>query len=157
MDDQEIRLDQYRPLNGYVLSKQRCDLDAAGCGLLNQFVGLKYFNVFGPNEGHKGDMRRVVHKAFQQVEASGQIQLFKSYHPDCRDGEPKRDFLYVKDAVEITIFLASNPSAAGIFNLRFGRARTGLDPANAVSSSMGKPPVVEFIEIPETIRPTYQH
>lgn len=157
MDDKETRLDQYRPLNGYAFSKQRFDLYAARRGLLNQFVGLKYFNVFGPNEGHKGDMRSVVHKAFQQVETNGQIQLFKSYHPDYRDGEPKRDFLYVKDAVEMTIFLASNPAAAGIFNLGCGRARTWLDLANAVFSAMGKPPVIDFIEMPEAIRPNYQY
>jgi ADP-L-glycero-D-manno-heptose 6-epimerase len=157
MDDKETRLDQYRPLNGYAFSKQRFDLYAARRGLLNQFVGLKYFNVFGPNEGHKGDMRSVVHKAFQQVETNGQIQLFKSYHPDYRDGEPKRDFLYVKDAVEMTIFLASNPAAAGIFNLGFGRARTWLDLANAVFSAMGKPPAIDFIEMPEAIRPNYQY
>jgi ADP-L-glycero-D-manno-heptose 6-epimerase len=157
MDDKETRLDQYRPLNGYAFSKQRFDLYAARRGLLNQFVGLKYFNVFGPNEGHKGDMRSVVHKAFQQVESNGQIQLFKSYHPDYRDGEPKRDFLYVKDAVEMTIFLASNPAAAGIFNLGFGRARTWLDLANAVFSAMGKPPAIDFIEMPEAIRPNYQY
>lgn len=157
MDDKETRLDQYRPLNGYAFSKQRFDLYAARRGLLNQFVGLKYFNVFGPNEGHKGDMRSVVHKAFQQVETNGQIQLFKSYHPDYRDGEQKRDFLYVKDAVEMTIFLASNPATAGIFNLGFGRARTWLDLANAVFSAMGKPPVIDFIEMPEAIRPNYQY
>ena len=157
MDDKETRLDQYRPLNGYAFSKQRFDLYAARRGLLNQFVGLKYFNVFGPNEGHKGDMRSVVHKAFQQVETNGQIQLFKSYHPDYRDGEPKRDFLYVKDAVEMTIFLASNPAAAGIFNLGCGRARTWLDLANAVFSAMGKPPAIDFIEMPEAIRPNYQY
>jgi ADP-L-glycero-D-manno-heptose 6-epimerase len=157
MDDKETRLDQYRPLNGYAFSKQRFDLYAARRGLLNQFVGLKYFNVFGPNEGHKGDMRSVVHKAFQQVETSGQIQLFKCYHPDYRDGEQKRDFVYVKDAVEMTIFLASDPAAAGIFNLGFGRARTWLDLANAVFSAMGKPPAIDFIEMPEAIRPNYQY
>jgi ADP-L-glycero-D-manno-heptose 6-epimerase len=157
MDDKETRLDQYRPLNGYAFSKQRFDLYAARLGLLNQFVGLKYFNVFGPNEGHKGDMRSVVHKAFQQVETAGQIQLFKCYHPDYRDGEQKRDFVYVKDAVEMTIFLASDPAAAGIFNLGFGRARTWLDLANAVFSAMGKPPVIDFIEMPEAIRPNYQY
>jgi ADP-L-glycero-D-manno-heptose 6-epimerase len=157
MKDDESILDKLRPLNGYAFSKQRFDLYAARRGLLSQFVGLKYFNVFGPNEGHKGDMRSVVHKAFQQVQATGKIQLFKSYHPDYRDGEQKRDFLYVKDAVEMTIFLASNPSGAGIFNLGFGRARTWVDLANAVFSALGKPPVIEFIEMPEALRPNYQN
>jgi len=157
MKDDESRLNQLRPLNGYAFSKQRFDLYAYRRGLLNQFVGLKYFNVFGPNEGHKGDMRSVVHKAFQQVQATGKIQLFKSYHPDYGDGEQKRDFLYVKDAVEMTIFLASNPAAIGIFNLGFGRARTWLDLANAVFSALGRSPVVEFVEMPETLKPNYQY
>ncbi|HEX6566579.1 MAG TPA: ADP-glyceromanno-heptose 6-epimerase [Chthoniobacterales bacterium] len=157
MKDDESILDKLRPLNGYAFSKQRFDLYAARRGLLSQFVGLKYFNVFGPNEGHKGDMRSVVHKAFQQVQTTGKIQLFKSYHPDYGDGEQKRDFLYVKDAVEMTIFLASNPSAAGIFNLGFGRARRWIDLANAVFSALGKPPMIEFIEMPEALRPNYQN
>jgi ADP-L-glycero-D-manno-heptose 6-epimerase len=157
MKDDESLLDSLRPLNGYAFSKQRFDLYAARRGLLSQFVGLKYFNVFGPNEGHKGDMRSVVHKAFQQVQATGKIQLFKSYHPDYPDGEQKRDFLYVKDAVEMTLFLASNPAATGIYNLGFGRARTWLDLANAVFSALGKPPAIEFIEMPEALRPNYQN
>jgi len=157
MSDTESRLERLRPLNGYAFSKQRFDLYASRRGLLNHFVGLKYFNVFGPNEGHKGDMRSVVHKAFQQVQATGKIQLFKSYNPDYRDGEPKRDFLYVKDAVEMTIFLASNPAAAGIFNLGFGRARTWIDLATAVFSALGKTPVIEFIEMPEVLKPNYQY
>jgi len=157
MNDTETQLDRYRPLNGYAFSKQRFDLYASRRGLLNQFVGLKYFNVFGPNEGHKGDMRSVVHKAFQQVQTTGKIQLFKSYHPDYRDGEQKRDFLYVKDAVEMTISLAANPAAVGIFNLGFGRARTWLDVANAVFSALSKPPLIEFTDMPEAIRPNYQY
>ena len=157
MNDTETSLDRYRPLNGYAFSKQRFDLYAARHGLLNQFVGLKYFNVFGPNEGHKGDMRSVIHRAFHQVQTTGKIQLFKSHHPKYRDGEQKRDFLYIKDAVEMTIFLAANPSAAGIFNLGFGRARTWLDVAQAVFSALGKPPVIEFTEMPEAMRPNYQY
>ena len=157
MSDTDDRLDRLRPLNGYAFSKHRFDLYAARRGLLDQSVGLKYFNVFGPNEGHKGEMRSVVHKAFQQVQASGQIQLFKSYRPDYRDGEQKRDFLYVKDAVEMTIFLASNPSAKGIFNLGFGRARTWIDLATAVFAALGTPPKIDFIEMPEVLRSNYQY
>lgn len=157
MSDTETQLDRYRPLNGYAFSKQRFDLYASRRGLLNQFVGLKYFNVFGPNEGHKGDMRSVIHKAFQQVQATGKLQLFKSHHPDYRNGEQKRDFLYIKDAVEMTIFLAENPAAAGIFNLGFGRARTWLEVANAVFSALSKPPVIEFTDMPEAIRSNYQY
>ncbi|HEX4200778.1 MAG TPA: NAD-dependent epimerase/dehydratase family protein, partial [Chthoniobacterales bacterium] len=94
---------------------------------------------------------------FQQVQTTSKLQLFKSYHPDYRDGEQKRDFLYVKDAVEMTIFLAANPAAAGIFNLGFGRARTWLDVANAVFSALNQPPAIEFIDMPEAIRPNYQY
>jgi ADP-L-glycero-D-manno-heptose 6-epimerase len=157
MNDDESGLETLRPLNGYAFSKQRFDLYAARRGLLSQFIGLKYFNVFGPNEGHKGDMRSVVHKAFQQVQTAGKIQLFKSYRPDYRDGEQKRDFLYVKDAVEMTIFLGSSPAAVGIFNLGFGRARTWIDLANAVFSALGMPPVIEFIEMPDALRSNYQY
>src|SRR5215469_15685219 len=157
MIDGDENLDRLRPLNMYGYSKHLFDLHARSKGWLDRIVGLKYFNVFGPNEGHKGEMRSVVHKAFEQIRATGKIELFKSYHPDYRDGDQKRDFLYVKDAVEMTIFLASNPTAAGIFNLGFGRARTWVDLAKAVFSALGKPPVIEFIEMPEELRPRYQN
>ena len=157
MSDTEENLDRFRPLNGYAFSKHRFDLYAGRNGLLEHSVGLKYFNVFGPNEGHKGEMRSVVHKAFQQIQATGQIQLFKSYRPDYQDGEQKRDFLYVKDAVEMTIFLATNPSARGIYNLGYGRARTWVDLANAVFQALGKSPKIEFIDMPEPLRGHYQY
>jgi len=157
MNDTERVLDRFRPLNGYAFSKHRFDLYAAHHGLLEQSVGLKYFNIFGPNEGHKGEMRSVVHKAFQQVQATGKIELFKSYRVDYRDGEQKRDFLYVKDAVEMTIFLGVHPAARGIYNLGFGHARTWLDLANAVFQALGKQPNIEFIEMPEPLRAHYQY
>ena len=94
---------QLRPLNMYGYSKHLFDLHAKRAGFLNRMVGLKYFNVFGPNEGHKGDMRSLVHKSTAQVQAEGVIRLFKSYRSDFRDGEQKRDFLYVKDAVAMTL------------------------------------------------------
>jgi ADP-L-glycero-D-manno-heptose 6-epimerase len=102
-------------------------------------------------------MRSVVHKAFQQVQANGKIQLFKSYRPDYGDGEQKRDFLYVKDAVEMTIFLGTHATARGIYNLGFGRARTWLDLANSVFRALGKEPNIEFIEMPESLRAHYQY
>ena len=126
-------------------------------GFLNQIVGLKYFNVFGPNEDHKGDMRSLVHKSFAQVQTEGVIRLFKSYRKDYRDGEQKRDFLYVKDAVAMTLHLAATPKANGLFNIGSGAARTWLDLANAVFAALKRKPKIEFIEMPEAIRDKYQY
>jgi len=126
-------------------------------GILDSLVGLKYFNVFGPNEGHKKEMRSLVRKAFEQVQQTGKIQLFKSYRPEYAHGEQRRDFLYVKDAVEMTLSLAVNPSARGLFNLGSGQARTWNELASAVFSALKTPPRVEFIEMPETLRGKYQY
>lgn len=112
MDDQDPALGRLRPLNPYGYSKHIFDLHAQREGFLDRVVGLKYFNVFGPNEGHKGDMRSVVHKAFHQIQADGRVQLFKSRHPDYPDGGQKRDFLYVKDAVAMTLHLAGTRAPA---------------------------------------------
>jgi ADP-L-glycero-D-manno-heptose 6-epimerase len=120
-------------------------------------VGLKYFNVFGPNEGHKGDMRSLVHKSTAQVQAGGVIRLFKSYRSDFRDGEQKRDFLYVKDAVAMTLHLAASKRAGGLFNIGSGKARTWLDLARAVFAALKRKPKIEFIEMPEAIRDKYQY
>ena len=124
MEDDDSKLDQLRPLNMYGYSKHLFDLHARRAGFLNHIVGLKYFNVFGPNEDHKGDMRSLVHKSFGQVRETGAIRLFKSYRPDYRDGEQKRDFLYVKDAVAMTLHLAATQRANGLFNIGSG---TGAD------------------------------
>ena len=123
MDDDDGQLDTLRPLNMYGYSKHLFDLHAKRAGFLNRLVGLKFFNVFGPNEDHKGDMRSLVHKSFAQVKTEGVIRLFKSYRPDYRDGEQKRDFLYVKDAVAMTLHLAANEKANGLFNIGSGAAR----------------------------------
>ena len=101
-------------------------------GWLEQIVGLKYFNVYGPNEEHKGDMRSVVSKAYEQIATTGEMTLFKSHHPDYRDGEQMRDFLYVKDAVLMTVWLAETSHANGLFNLGSGKARTWLDLGKAI-------------------------
>jgi ADP-L-glycero-D-manno-heptose 6-epimerase len=102
-------------------------------------------------------MRSLVNKAFDQVRETGKIQLFKSYKPEFKDGEQMRDFLYVKDAVDMTIHLASESKANGLFNLGSGVARTWIDLANAVFSALEKPSRIEFIEMPETIREKYQY
>ncbi|MGH7942511.1 MAG: ADP-glyceromanno-heptose 6-epimerase [Limisphaerales bacterium] len=157
MDDDDAKIESLRPLNMYGYSKQLFDLYARRKGFLKGIVGLKYYNVYGPNEDHKAEMRSLVHKSFAQVKKEGVIRLFKSYRKDYKDGEQKRDFLYVKDAVAMTLHLAANKKAAGLFNIGSGVARTWIDLANAVFAAMGKKPVIEFIEMPETIRDKYQY
>jgi ADP-L-glycero-D-manno-heptose 6-epimerase len=157
MMDDEAKIDLLRPLNAYGYSKQIFDQHAKRRALLSKIVGLKYFNVFGPNEWHKGDMRSLVVKAYEQVLETGKIHLFKSYKPMFQDGEQKRDFLYVKDAVDMTIHLAVNRGANGLFNLGSGAARTWLDLANAVFAALSRPAQIEFIEMPEVIRNKYQY
>ena len=157
MEDNEAALDTLRPLNRYGYSKHLFDLHAKRAGFLNRIVGLKFFNVFGPNEDHKHDMRSLVHKSFAQVQSKGVIQLFKSYRKDYKDGEQKRDFLYVKDCVAMTLHLAATPKATGLFNIGSGGARTWIDLSNAVFTAVKKKPVIKFIEMPEAIRDKYQY
>jgi ADP-L-glycero-D-manno-heptose 6-epimerase len=157
MEDGDDKLDSLRPLNMYGYSKQLFDQYAKRAGFLKKMVGLKYFNVFGPNEDHKGDMRSLVHKSFAQVRGEGVIRLFKSYRSDYKDGEQKRDFLYVKDAVAMTLHLAANKKAAGLYNIGSGAARTWIDLANSVFAALGIKPSIKFIEMPEEIRDKYQY
>jgi ADP-L-glycero-D-manno-heptose 6-epimerase len=156
-DSDESALVALRPLNMYGYSKHLFDLHALRRGFLHRMTGLKYFNVFGPNESHKGDMRSLVHKAYGQIVETGRVQLFKSYRPDFRDGEQKRDFLYVKDAVAMTLALAENPAATGLFNVGSGVASTWLQLTDAIFQALGKPPKVEFIDMPEVLRGKYQY
>jgi ADP-L-glycero-D-manno-heptose 6-epimerase len=125
--------------------------------VLDRIVGLKYFNVFGPNEDHKGDMRSVVNKATAQAQAEGTIRLFKSYRREYQDGEQQRDFLYVKDAVAMTLYLADHPTAAGLFNIGSGEAHTWKQLALSVFRALGKEPKIEFIDMPEDLRSRYQY
>jgi ADP-L-glycero-D-manno-heptose 6-epimerase len=158
MDDQDPRqLESLRPLNPYGKSKHWMDLHAWRQGWLDRIVGLKYFNVFGPHENHKGDMRSVVCKSYAQVLETGVIRLFKSYRPEYGDGEQKRDFLYVKDAVSMTLYLAANPAANGIFNIGSGKAHTWNELALAVFAALGREPRIEYIAMPESIRDKYQY
>ena len=126
-------------------------------GWLEKIVGLKYFNVYGPNEEHKGDMRSVVSKAYEQISSTGEMTLFKSHHPNYRDGEQMRDFLYVKDSVLMTIWLAENTHANGLFNLGNGKARTWLDLGRAIFSALGTEDNIRFVEMPEILRDKYQY
>jgi ADP-L-glycero-D-manno-heptose 6-epimerase len=158
MDDSDPRqLERLRPLNLYGQSKQWMDLHAWREGWLDRIVGLKYFNIFGPNENHKGDMRSLVCKSYAQALKTGVIQLFKSYRPEYRDGEQRRDFLYVKDAVAMTLYLAANPTANGIFNIGAGVARTWNELARAVFAALGREPRIEYIDMPVSIRDKYQY
>lgn len=157
MEDDERGLDTLRPLNMYGYSKHLFDLHASRAGILNKMAGLKFFNVFGPNEDHKGDMRSLVHKSFAQVQGKGVIKLFESYRKDYKDGEQKRDFLYVKDCVAMTLHIAATPKATGLFNIGSGQARTWIDLATAVFAALKKKPVIKFIEMPDAIRDKYQY
>jgi ADP-L-glycero-D-manno-heptose 6-epimerase len=155
--DNEDTLETLKPLNPYGYSKQIFDLWAKRNGLLEKIVGLKYFNVFGPNEYHKAEMRSFVLKAFEQINATGKVRLFKSHRADYKDGEQKRDFLYVKDAVDMTLFFLDNPKTAGIYNLGAGAARTWNDLAKAIFAAMGKSPNIEYIDMPDSVRNQYQY
>jgi ADP-L-glycero-D-manno-heptose 6-epimerase len=155
--DDEDKLETLKPLNPYGYSKQLFDLWAKRNGLLDKIVGLKYFNVFGPNEYHKADMRSFVLKAFEQINATGKVRLFKSHRPDYKDGQQKRDFLYVKDAVDMTLFFYDKPDLSGIYNLGAGAARTWNDLAKAVFAAMGKSPNIEYIDMPDSVRNQYQY
>lgn len=157
MDDQEENIEKYDPLNLYAWSKHKFDLFAKERGWFDKITGLKYFNVYGPNEEHKGDMRSVVSKAYQQIVRTGKMSLFKSHRSEYRDGEQKRDFLYVKDAVQMTLWLAQNDSATGLFNLGNGLARTWLDLGNSVFSALRMKPNIEFVEMPENLMDKYQY
>ena len=158
MDDQDPNLGRLRPLNMYGYSKHLFDQHAQRKGWLDRIVGVKYFNVFGPNEDHKGDMRSLVNKAYEQIRTTGRVGLFKSYHPDFKDGEQMRDFLYVKDAVEMTLhFAESATTAGGLFNLGSGDANTWLKLTRAIFSALNLPPQIDFIEMPEALKGKYQY
>ncbi len=158
MDDKSADLHALRPLNMYGYSKHLFDLYAQRHGFLDRIVGVKYFNVFGPNEDHKADMRSLVNKAYQQILATGRVQLFKSHKPEYKDGEQMRDFLYVKDAVDMTIHFAEKATfAGGLYNLGSGEANTWLTLARAIFAALGREPAIEFIDMPEILRGKYQY
>ncbi|MDR0902584.1 MAG: ADP-glyceromanno-heptose 6-epimerase [Opitutaceae bacterium] len=146
-----------RPLNMYGYSKHMFDLWALRHGHLGAIAGIKYFNVFGPGEDHKAHMRSVINKAVTQIVATGKVQLFRSHRPDYKDGEQLRDFVYVKDAVAQTLFYHDNPKVSGLFNAGTGRALSWNDLARAVFAALGRAPVIEYIDMPETIREKYQY
>ena len=157
MDDRDENIEKFQPLNLYGWSKHKFDLFAKENGWFDSITGLKYFNIYGPNEEHKGDMRSVVSKAYKQIKDSQRMSLFKSHRPEYRDGEQKRDFLYIKDAVNMTLWLTENPAATGLFNLGNGLARTWLDLGNSIFAALKLNAQIEFVEMPEILRDKYQY
>jgi ADP-L-glycero-D-manno-heptose 6-epimerase len=156
-DDELIKCNQLRPLNMYGYSKHLFDLWAMKQSAFDEIVGLKYFNVYGPNEYHKADMRSVVHKAFEQVRDTGKVKLFKSLNKDYKDGEQMRDFIYVKDAVNMTLYFLEHPDKNGLFNIGSGKARTWSDLVTALFNAMNKPVNVEYIDLPDHLADKYQY
>ncbi len=155
--DDEEQLAELRPLNMYGYSKHAFDLWARRHRLLDRIVGLKYFNVFGPFEEHKGDMRSLVHKAYGQILQRGWIELFKSDRPDYADGMQQRDFIYVRDAVDVTLHFMEHRERNGLFNCGTGSARTWHDLALALFAAMERTVDIRFIDLPPTLRGKYQY
>ena len=155
--DQDAVTERLAPLNMYGYSKHVFDLWALRNGLFDQIVGLKYFNVFGPYEDHKNDMRSVVAKAYDEIRRTGRLSLFKSYREGIRDGEQGRDFIFVDDAVDVTLHFLADGTASGLFNCGTGTARTWLDLGTAVFSSLGLAPAIEFVDMPLPLRDKYQY
>lgn len=145
------------PLNMYGYSKHMFDLWALRSGLLRTAAGIKYFNVYGPFEEHKGEMRSLVNKAYAQISRHGYLELFRSEDPAYADGEQMRDFVYVRDAAAVTVHLALDTTAGGLVNCGAGRARTWLDLARALFRAMGRPEDIRFIDLPENLRGKYQY
>ncbi|QMV17696.1 ADP-glyceromanno-heptose 6-epimerase [Granulicella sp. 5B5] len=157
--DDDAVTPELRPLNMYGYSKQMFDAWALKQGLLSSIVGLKFFNVYGPHENHKGDMASMVLKSYEQIRCDGFVRLFKSYDPQYKDGEQLRDFVWVGDAVDVVLHFAEQEYGApgGLFNCGTGKARTWNDLASAVFAAMGKEPKIEFIEMPEVLHGKYQY
>ncbi|HNL71441.1 MAG TPA: NAD-dependent epimerase/dehydratase family protein, partial [Leptospiraceae bacterium] len=149
-------LSTLRPLNMYGYSKHMFELYAKQKGISDKITGLKYFNVFGFGEAHKGDMRSVVLKGYEQIKSMGVLNLFKSYRPDYKDGEQKRDFLYVKDAARITLYLLLERKY-GLYNVGRGVAETWNDLGKALFKALNLPTNIHYTDMPESLRPKYQY
>lgn len=156
--DDESKIKSLRPLNPYGWSKLEFDIWALEQKKKPMFwAGLKFFNVYGPNEYHKGRMASVIWHAFNQISETGQMKLFKSHHPDYKDGGQLRDFIYVDDLVDVCIFLMLQRKPSGIYNLGTGKARTFVDLAKSVFKAMKKAEKITFIDTPVDIRDKYQY
>lgn len=155
--DDETELDRLRPLNMYGYSKQMTDQWALRNGHLNEAAAVKFSNVFGPNEQHKGDMRSMVRKAWEQIKSDGRVKLFKSHRDEYADGEQVRDFIYVKDAVAMTLFLADHPELNGVFNIGAGVARSWNELVASVFHALDRPTAIDYVAMPESLRNRYQY
>ncbi len=155
--DDHSKIKELKPINMYGYSKQVFDLRALRHSWENKIAGIKFFNVFGPNEYHKEDMASVIFKAFHQIKETGKVKLFKSYLSKYPDGGQLRDFVYVKDCVEVMWWLFNNHNVNGIYNLGTGRARTWNDLIKAVFTAMEIKPNIEYIQMPESLRNQYQY
>ncbi len=153
-DEDTLKL---KPLNYYGNSKHLFDLWVIKNHLVDKIVGLKYFNIFGPNEYHKGDMRSVIAKSFGEIVKNKKIRLFKSHKKEYKSGEQKRDFMYVKDAVDATYFFFENRDKGGIYNIGTGIARTWNDLAKAIFHALDMKPDIEYFDMPESLRDKYQY
>lgn len=157
-EDDHNMIEKLKPLNPYGKSKQQFDLWALQQKETPFFwAGLKFFNVYGPNEYHKGRMASVIFHTFNQISSTGKMKLFRSHRPDFKDGEQMRDFIYVKDLVEVLFHFMRNRSGSGLYNLGTGKARTFKDLATAVFHAMELKPNIEFIDTPIDIRDSYQY
>jgi ADP-L-glycero-D-manno-heptose 6-epimerase len=156
-DDSDKNTLRLKPLNIYGQSKQFFDLWLLKNGNVSQAVGLKFFNVFGPNEYHKAEMMSVICRRFAELKSGLPMRLFKSYSAQYQDGEQKRDFIYVKDAVEVMYFFYKNPQIRGIYNLGTGIARSWNDLAKAMFSALKMKTKIKYIEMPPEIKDKYQY
>lgn len=155
--DDDATTRRLKPLNLYGESKQKFDEWVLDNGLIDKVVGLKFFNVFGPNEYHKGDMRSVVAKSYPRVAGEGKMALFKSYKKEYGHGDQKRDFIYVKDAVNVVMYFFDRPAINGIYNVGTGQARSWNDLAKALFAAAGKRLNIEYVEMPEHLKNKYQY
>ena len=155
--DLHDKIESLKPINMYGYSKQVFDLWVLRNRLENKVTGIKFFNVCGPNEYHKGDMSSVIFKSFHQIRQTGKVQLFKSYLPEYQDGGQMRDFVYVKDCVNVMWWLLQNPGTNGIFNLGTGKARTWNDLIGAVFAAMDLKTRIEYMDMPASLRSQYQY
>jgi ADP-L-glycero-D-manno-heptose 6-epimerase len=155
--DNHDLFERFEPLNLYGKSKLLVDTWARDGGYLEKVAGLRYFNVFGPNEYHKNDMRSVIAKKFEELHQKGIVTLFKSYHSDYQDGQQKRDFIYITDAVAITLFFLDKPRIAGVYNAGTGVAATWNEVAKAMCGALNVPTRIKYVAMPKALRDQYQY
>lgn len=155
--DEESLFDQLEPLNLYGKSKLLVDIWARDGGYLQQAAGLRFFNVFGPNEWHKGDMMSVICKKYPEVASGESMRLFKSDNPDYKDGGQMRDFVYIKDVIAVVLWLLEHPKVSGVYNVGTSKARTWNDVAGALFGALGKELNIKYVDMPRELAGRYQY